>query len=349
MDYANKLTNLEELAALKEGVPTIATEGLISDMKDMITKNGKSYVIGTLSCRDVSIPIKKWDETLAGISLPSSKVVQVFGSIQIYEGKPQLIVTGFAESKSNPEAFINNALYDPHDMWSAVMNDLHAEAQKGTPEQAMRKDAVMAYVDFIWEAYHLASGRYQGCGRGNTPLMYFPYGEYYHEEKSGLLFHIYNVIGNISPIGLPKMKNENGEIVCAVDLFIVKAAVAIYRLFIFDYYTVDTETGSILEIDSKRKILEGHTHIFDLLRFAEGQMNLKEYNAEILNFKHCVLALNKLVEPATPEAILACNKVRSELELYKASSSSKNIKMSDLNLIRNENDVYMYAGSYYIN
>lgn len=347
MEYANKLTKLEELAALKEGVPTIATEGLISDMKDMITKNGKSYVIGTLSCRDVSIPIKKWDETLAGISLPSSKVVQVFGSIQIYEGKPQLIVTGFAESKSCPEAFINNALYDPRDMWSAVMNDLHAESQKG--DQAKIKDTVMAYVDFLWEVYHLSSRRYQGLSTGNSPLMFFPYGEYYHKEKSGLLFHIYNVIGNLSPIGLPKMRNANGELECAVDLFIVKAAIATYRLFILDYYTVDPETGSILEIDTKRKILEGHTHIFDLLRFAEEQMKLTSYNAYILNYKHCVLALNKLVEPATPEAILACNKVRSELELYKASSCSNALKMSDLELIRDDKDMYMYTGSYYIN
>lgn len=102
MGYAKNLTSMEEILALKESKNYLAVEGIIEDVKEKVTKTGESYVCGTLCCRDLKLPFKKWSENLQSITLPQSKVVQLFGNVQYYNNEIQFVVNSFGESKTDP-------------------------------------------------------------------------------------------------------------------------------------------------------------------------------------------------------------------------------------------------------
>ena len=68
----------------------------------------------------------------------------------------------------------------------------------------------------------------------------------------------------------------------------------------------------------------------------------------VLNFKHCILALNGLVEPATPEALLALNRVKAELDLARATErDGEYITTGDIVPSQDEGDLYPFIGGNY--
>lgn len=344
MGYAKNLTSMEEILALKESKNYLAVEGIIEDVKEKVTKTGESYVCGTLCCRDLKLPFKKWSENLQSITLPQSKVVQLFGNVQYYNNEIQFVVNSFGESKTDPKIYVNNALFDPEEMEKAILDNLREISNRGCHEHKnfTPEDDILCVVELAYQTHIILSARFK-----SNPVLYYPYSGSVHSERSGLLYHVYNVIGSLTEIGLPKSRTNDGGYTCAIDLFIVKAAIAVYRLFVIDYYKVDEETGAILETDTTRISLEGNTHILDLLRFTEEQADINSYSPLYLNFKHCVMALNGLVVPVTPEAILACNRAKAELDLA-ASMTHGKIRSSDLQLVDYDNHGIPYLGSLYI-
>lgn len=346
MCYAKNLTSMEEVLALKESKNYLAVEGIIENLKEKVAKNGESYVCGTLCCRDLRLPFKKWSETLQSLTLPQSKVVQLFGNAQYFNKEVQFVVNSFGESKTDPKLYVNNALFDPRDMQQAILQNLKELANRGrqTNKESTPEDDILFVVELAYQMHSIVENRFKDA---TNPVLYYPYGESIHSERSGLLYHIYNVIGSLNEIGLPKVRTADGGYTCAIDLFVVKAAIATYRLYIIDYFTVDEETGAILDTDTLRMALEGKSHIMDLLRFGEEQAKIRAYPPIYLNFKHCVLALNGLVPPATPEAILACNRVKAELDLALSMSSGK-VKASDIQPVDRETNGIPYIGALYL-
>lgn len=343
--FANEITKVKDILAFTESKTTVATEGIITSKEEKATKKGDAYVSGTLSCKSDILPFKMWDITLADFEkMVPDGAVQLFGDAQLYEGKISFIVKKIAPSSTPVEQFVNGSYFSPEKMLKTVFNCFNCS-----------NEDILALAQASLDFYYSCGQYNKDAGNTNSvnPILYFPYSPTVHSEKGGLISHIFNTIASISEMGLPKLepvKGEDGKLIfpCAINLDVVKAAVSMYRLFIMDFFKVDKTTGAILDIDERRLKLEGKTHCLDTLYDWAKAMKVSLLQPDVMNLKHCILVLNGMIEPATPEAVLAKNKVDAELSLTKAMKSGDIISESDIVFHRLTGNIGEKNGNYFL-
>ena len=324
-NYADKVTRLTDVLKSEKALGRIMTEGLLLSAEEKATSTGKPYVQGFIGNKQYRMMFRMWDIGLEGFlkDVPNEEaVVRLVGNHEIYNETPQLIVESVIMSETPVDEFVRHSAVSPDAMRKAVNGLTEGWVREGNCE-------VLTYVCGFMMDY---CGHYNGL----EPLTFFPYGRTVHTEKGGLLQHIYNVVGTLTPVGLPKRADGS----CAVNLAVCAAAAICYRVWIFDYMDVSPVTGSIRKADDRRYALDGKTRavtlLTDCVRVYCGDESFKGGNSfrspYLENLRHCVCALNGLVEPVTPEAVLICSRVKAELDMARATEAITNGEKSFINV-----------------
>lgn len=287
---------VQSLRALsKQGKQKIYTEGILTSIKEDVTKGGKPYIKGYLSDKENFIPIKIWNTDMS--QLPEnweSTAYIVSGTLDVFDSTPQLSVewSCLYPSELPHKAFEDTAMIEGNEAVTNIVSMLNQDS------------------DACKVAATILCNLYLGCRHAKSTITKIPYGEDAHIEYGGLMQHIYDCIHQAKDIhGL----NQN----------VVISAIAAYRVFIMLYFNDENV------FNKERYLLDGNTQAVKALVWAESKVHPQE-SAEYLNFRHTYMALNELVPPRTNEALWCLRIVQADLEINKAIKTHSLFSESDL-------------------
>jgi hypothetical protein len=327
VEVKDNLLKVSEVLALTKNACGVSVEGLVSDLKENTTKKGDFYVSGVLVTKDGSLPFKKWDCSLEEFTkmLPlnsTESIVKLKGDADIYEGKVQFIVKNLLPSESPVEDFIRVPSTPLKDLLESLFNALMVAGNVGG--NAENDTFTQFLINLI--GFYERNTCEKPTENLSQRLAYVPFSPTVHNERSGYLAHIVNVLSSLG-VGWSDKETVNVGLSEDVNLGVMIISLLIYRLPSLGRYDFSIVTGVIKSVNKEEEELFGKTNVIDFFnsfcKQASTELGAKEgkkfnfKDKKLLNIKHCLLALNKVVEPVTPEALCICQKVDFELSLEK--------------------------------
>lgn len=316
------MENIVRLSVVLENTESkqVEVEALMTDLEEVVAKNGKPFVKAVLCDKKIKVPFKHWDITLlefrAKYKLPEKGcfVVQVAGLLDYYEEKPQIICKGGIKTVTREGAideYLEGPPFEPTMMLNVVRNAIATISNTNIRNIC---EHFMAVV--------------------NDKILYQPYSCEVHTEKAGWLHHIYNCLAfKSSGLGEPKEKEKNtGAYVSLLDGEVIIAAIICYNMAPFFCLKVDPDTGTIVNKNIPQLVLfgglNGVKNITNVDAIIERYMD-ENVCRRLYNLKHCIAALNGEVQAATPEACYVKGLIGLELETYKCATVCKTIGIDE--------------------
>lgn len=324
-----EVVELDKLRKLAEtGNKTIWVEGIISKIEDATTKSGKPYIKGLFSAGQNKVNFKIWDKSSDDLfsfaPFVKDKGIVVRAELQSYEGEPQLIIASqnIFPSKKNYSDFVEKSVISGADAGTVITTFLAEAASAGYSCCGVANKLINGF-------YKEGKMKDMGC----NPISVLPYSLENHSERGGLFQHVFNCFLRAKPENMPQkviMKDGKKSYTSAINVYAVRAAIAAYHIFMINFFEID-KSGMVTSFDDKELLLSGNTGVFKSLAWAESDLpkEVKE-SSEYRNFVHIVYALNNLVSPATPEAVMACEVVKAELSLDKKVRDGKLLFEKDI-------------------
>lgn len=298
----------------------VEVEGLLTSLEEAMAKNGVPFVKGILKDNNIEVSFKHWDisldkffETYGLSKNKKSFVVQVKGNLDLYENSPQVIVKGGlvpVTREGAVEEYVEAAPYDTVYMHSAISKLAYTTS-------GHIKDILSNFL---------------AIGEVIDKMDYMPLSSEVHSEKAGWLHHTYNMMA-LKSTGLGEPKEKVGEnYISLLDKDVIIAALLLYDLTPFYFYNVDNETGVIDEKDvliineGINNVAIADKYIVPSLKSLSSMQESDIDNAKkIENVRHCIAAMNGLVDALSPEASYCTNLRRLELETFKAAHIRKRL------------------------
>lgn len=299
---------IEEIRNLKEDVAECMTGGVLSEIRDCVTKHDKPYIAGMIKDGEFEIPYKVWDTTKAqfvakyGLSDASLRAGEYLGQVQLYEGAPQMIISKIK--------FIGNEEGRKYLNYFPGIDDAKAHVRGFVDELVKWDEEIGGITKAFYDAF-------EKTGK----LNYYPYSPSVgpHSELGGFVGHVY----------LSLIRSEGSRFTLAkdkelVDMNVVYAGILLHHIGIFSSVKMDA-TGAILDDGERSKILYGGIDAETLLlifnKFKKsGALTKKEEHV-----LHLLAAFAGITEPATPEASIFVSVVNSELSQFEKIAETKNL------------------------
>lgn len=309
--------NIMDLLQSENGA-VLEVEGLISDLSEGLTKNGKPFVNGQLFANGETAPFKVWDiglelfktEKKVGLGTP----VLLHGAVNVnpQNGEKQLVIRDDQDCpaltllEEGDVERLSQATQIPIDdmrraiLGNQVINHFLPEFQAGDEERpALCEMAVRAMAEVE-----------TGCDS--------PYSCEVHHYRGGFIEHIYNVVYKmLYPVGIPKGVQY--------DWGVMYTALLLYHAGWVRRTEINPVTGLVSAKDEMGPVELGSDGLCDYT-FAVSVINEGDLsNIRVRNALHCVASLNGLCAPASVEAQLINSYVKEELRVAETLEATKGL------------------------
>ena len=276
-----------------------AATGILKEVKEGTTSEGKTFVSGIITDKSGSLPFKVWDCTLATLKLEPSKVVSMKGELQVYSKSKYLKVNSQDNKpliRMCPKANIKD--YEVSAPLQITYNDLIEQLLTELDGSELRP-LICGIYNPSYDVYFKEAPLSAEC----------------HSEKGGLLYHIINVFDMIDNYKVPTAI-DGTEIVLekvAMKLALLYASLANAHICTFN------EDGTITDWNEPDKLLMAPYYVMSLIIEQLSKDNVLLSNI-YKNFIHMVTVLSSGCKPATIEATVLTKLIADEKDIFKKMS-----------------------------
>lgn len=234
-----KLTLVRMSKLLGDGVAVagVTLEAIIDSLEGGTAKNG-AYVRAKLADKQDRLELKVWGINLNSFVkeadlMEGTALVQIKGNFEFYNGVPQFTtsyVNGslpIVKSKNNIADYLDVGQYDGEKVLRGFQK---------------------AVDSFVTDEY-LHALCVKALEYNKDKLVYYPYSQHLHTEKSGLINHLYEAFKDAN--GYKSSYGLNNEVVLT--------AILCSRLGVYTRYKVDFVTGKISEVNEVQIAEQGET------------------------------------------------------------------------------------------
>lgn len=253
-------------------------------------KNGSNFIKGTIRDRKDIVAFKIWDATSLEVDL--LKVVKITGLVKEYNKEAYIEAAEVSNDEGNILDFVESSVLDAN----VMLEDLRGIAKMCSESWAQALEAVLTEQEGV--------------------LLVASLPDTAHSERSGFLAHIHE-----SAFSVITEMNRMERLGMPLNRDIVIPGVILAKLYNVENFTFDAVTGEAASENVAMTTLLDRTKSFlRSYRVAEGL----PFSMEVVNV---VGAVNYIIDPATPEAMVVREAYHSELATHEAVKLSGNTKV----------------------
>ena len=255
-------------------------------------KNGSHFVKGTIKDRKDVIAFKIWDATSLSVDL--LKVVKITGLVKEYNKEVYIEATDVVNDGDDILSFVEACPIDT----GTMLEDLRNIARMCSKE----------WSDKLLEVLSEQEGILLVANMPNTT----------HSERGGFLSHIHEAAYSAT-----SEMNRIERLGISLNRDILIPGIILAKIYNFESFTFDPVTGEASSEKTSASVVFGRAGSF--LKSYEISRGLPFEN-EVVNL---VGAVNYIIDPVTPEAMIARETYYTELASYEAVKLANNTKVGE--------------------